>query len=373
MKRAMGVVAFGVTLFVALMHLDVVFQGIWYISGLITPVIVGLVLAFVLNVPVSGIEKKMNQLLKDKKAQPDKATVHMLSIVLTMLCLILVLTILGTLVIPELVNTVKSIVKLVEENWPDWLDTLEEFDINTTGIREWMSSFDMHNLIQNASGHAGSLIGSIANVATTTVSNVMTAITGIIIALYVLAGRDTLVRQTKKVISAYVKDSIADKIFHICTLVKEAYTKFLTGQCLEALILGIMIFLGFTIFRLPYAGLVGAVTAVCALIPYLGSVISCVLGVFLALMINPQKAVVCLAVYLAIQFIETQFIYPRVVGGSVGLSPLWTLIAVLVGGKLFGIIGMIFFIPFISVIYTLLREDVNVRLKNKKNNAFVPS
>ena len=203
--------------------------------------------------------------------------------------------------------------------------------------------------------------------ATATVSNVITAITGIIIALYVLGGRDTLARQTKKVICAYVKDSIADKIFHICTLVKEAYTKFLTGQCLEALILGIMIFLGFTIFRLPYAGLVGAVTAVCALIPYLGSVISCVLGVFLALMINPQKAVVCLAVYLAIQFIETQFIYPRVVGGSVGLSPLWTLIAVLVGGKLFGIIGMIFFIPFISVIYTLLREDVDIRLKNKRN------
>lgn len=237
MKHAMGVVAFGVTLFVALMHLDAVFQGIWYISRLITPVIVGLVLAFVLNVPVSGIEKKMNQLLKDKKKQPDKGTVHMLSIVLTMFCVVLVLTILGTLVIPELVNTVKSIAELVEENWPDWIDTLEEFDINTTGIREWMSSFDMHNWIQNASGHAGTLIGSIANVATTTVSNVITAITGIIIALYVLAGRDNLARQAKKVICAYVKDSITDKLFHVCTLLKEAYTKFLTGQCLEALIL----------------------------------------------------------------------------------------------------------------------------------------
>ncbi len=365
MKQTIGIVAIGVTLFVALMHLDVVFKGIGYVGGMITPVLIGLIMAFVLNVPVTGFEKRIDRLFAKRKRKPGKSAVHMTSIVLTLVCVALVLVILGTLVIPELVNTVKSIIGLVEENWPTWLATLEDLDINTTGIQEWAVSLDIENLFKKVSGHAGTVIGSIADAATSTVSSVATGVTGLIIALYVMGGRDTLARQTKNVLYAYVKEPIADRLCHVGALIKESYTKFLTGQCVEAVILGVLIFLGFTIFKLPYAGLIGAVTAICALIPYIGAFISCVLSVILALMVSPQKALMCLIVYLAIQFIETQFIYPHVVGGSVGLSPLWTLIAVLIGGNLFGIVGMIFFIPLVSVIYTLFREDVHLRLKKK--------
>ncbi len=365
MKQSIGIVAIGVTLFVALMHLDVVFSGLGYIGSLIAPILVGLIIAFVLNVPVTGFEKRINRLFANRKRKPGKSVVHMTSIVLTLVCAALVLVILGTLVIPELVNTVKSIVDLVEENWSKWLAALEELDINTAGFQKWAASIDIDNLFKKVSGHAGTVIGSIADAATTTVSSIFTGVTGFIIALYVMGGRDTLTRQTKNVLYAYVKEPIADKLCHVGSLIKESYTKYLTGQCVEAVILGVLIFLGFTIFKLPYAGLIGAVTAICALLPYIGAFISCSLSVILALMVSPQKALMCLIVYLTIQFIETQFIYPRVVGGSVGLSPLWTLIAVLIGGNLFGIVGMIFFIPLVSVIYTLFREDVHLRLKQK--------
>ena len=126
-----------------------------------------------------------------------------------------------------------------------------------------------------------------------------------------------------------------------------------------------MMFLAFTIFRLPYGSLVGVLTAICAIIPYVGAFISCSVSVFLVIIIDPMLAVRCLIVYLVVQFIENQFIYPRVVGGSVGLPPLYTLIAAMIGGKLFGIIGIIFFIPLMAVIVELVKEDVNRRLKNK--------
>ena len=180
-----------------------------------------------------------------------------------------------------------------------------------------------------------------------------------------MADRDKIAGQSRRLLYAYTKEKVADKVCYVCGLIREAYRKFLTGQCVEAVILGLLIAIAFTVFRLPYAGLIGAVTAVCALIPYIGAFISCGLSVLLALMISPEKALTCLIVYLAIQFIETQFIYPRVVGGSVGLSPLWTLAAVLIGGKLFGLIGMIFFIPLVSVAYILISEDVRSRLRKR--------
>ena len=144
-----------------------------------------------------------------------------------------------------------------------------------------------------------------------------------------------------------------------------SFSQFLSGQCLEAVILGTLMFLAFTVFRLPYGSLVGLLTAVCAIIPYVGAFLSCSVSVLLTLLIQPAAALRCLIVYLAVQFIENQFIYPRVVGGSVGLPPLYTLIAAMIGGKLFGIPGIIFFIPLTAVLIELVKEDALNRLKRR--------
>lgn len=371
-KRIIAVAVIGILLIISLTHFDLVLRFLSYVGNLILPIIIGLVIAFVLNVPVTGFEKLLGRIFKKRNRKTGNKAIHIVSIILTLICVALVLTVLGTLVIPELVRTIKSIAALVEEHWPSWLATLEKHNINTADIKEWISSLDFDGLIKKATENAGSVLGSIADITTSTVSIISSVVMGLVIAIYVLFSRERLGRQSKKVLYAYVKTGIADKVCHICTLIKTSYTKFLTGQCAEAIILGLLIFISFSIFRLPYAGLIGAVTSICALIPYIGAFISCGLGVVLALLVSPRKALMCLIVYLVVQFIETQFIYPRVVGSSVGLSPLWTLLAFLIGGRLFGLLGMIFFIPLVSVLYTLVKEDVDKRIRKKKKNEKLP-
>lgn len=367
-KRNIILIIVGIILLIALTHFELVISLAGHAWNLILPVVIGLVVAFILDVPVTGFENLFRKMTAKKKKKPKEKTIHGISIVLTLLCVILIVALLCTLVIPEVVRTVKSITELVKEHWPAWMAALEAQNIDTTLIKDFLTTLDLESTVKNIANSAGLVIGSIADVTTSTVSTIASAVIGAIIAVYILISRDLLLGQGKKVLYAYAKTEKADKVWYVCGLLKSAYTKFLSGQCLESVILGALIFISFTIFGLPYAGLIGIVTAICALIPYIGAFISCALGVFLALLDSPQKALLCLVVYLAVQFIETQFIYPYVVGGSVGLSPLWTLISVLIGGKLLGLIGMIFFIPLVSVIYTLIREDTYKRLEEKKKN-----
>lgn len=365
-KKIIAFIILCILLILGVTHYELALTAFNYIWNLFLPIVVGLVLAFILNVPVSNFERLFEKLTAKNKKKPKKKTVHIISLVLTIICILLVFTLLFTLIIPEITKTVKSIVLLVQEHWPEWKATLEEQNIDTSKITDFFANLDLQSILKKVTEGASVVIGSIANATTSTISAVSSAVIGTIIAVYVLLSRDILGAQAKKVLYAYTKQKTADKICYVCNLTKDSYSKFLTGQCLEAIILGILIFIAFTIFRLPYAPLIGFVTAVCALIPYIGAFVSCGLGVFLAFLESPEKALICLIVYLAVQFIETQFIYPYVVGGSVGLSPLWTLVSVLIGGKLFGLLGMIFFIPLVAVIYTLIKQDTNKRLEEKK-------
>ena len=363
-KRVFLYIAFAIGLYAVVTHLDKVIKMFGYVGNLFTPIVAGLIIAFILNVPVSGFEKLLARLTKGR-FRPKGKLIHLLSILLTAICVVLVIAVLGILVIPELAKTITNILEMIKDNGPAWIAALDRYNIDTSYLQKWMNEFNWENMISNISNYVRPLISSIASVASSTVSVAATVISGIIIAIYTLADREKIASQSKRVLYAYAKKSVADRVCYVCALIKDSYRKFLTGQCVEALILGLLIFFAFSVFNLPYAGLIGAVTSVCALIPYIGAFISCALSVILALMISPEKALICLIVYLVVQFIETQFIYPRVVGGSVGLSPLWTLAAVLIGGKLFGLIGMIFFIPLVSVVYILVSEDVGKRLKKK--------
>ena len=177
-----------------------------------------------------------------------------------------------------------------------------------------------------------------------------------------MLGRRELGRQCRSFLYDYFKKPTAERICHIAKLTHDTYAKFFSGQCIEVLILGTMIFLAFSVFRIPYAALTAVLTAAFAFVPYIGAFASCLIGVLLTLMAVPEKAILCFIVYQMVQFIENQFIYPHVVGSSVGLSPLWTLLAALLGGKLFGIIGIVFFIPLAAVISQLLHGDIEHRL-----------
>lgn len=365
-KRYLLVTVIGVSLFAALMNFPVVLAFVRKIISLILPVIVGAILALFINVPLSGIEKRLKRLFDKGRKKPSDKQLHIISFILTILCILFVLILVLTLLVPEIVRSSQRLYIQLEAKIPEWLVYLESHNVNARWLEELLADIDLEHIMQNISGSIDSFLMNIANVLSSTISNVIMAAFSIVISIYMILGKERVCRHARKLISAYIKPAWAEKIFHISQTFSKSFAKFLSGQCSEALILGTLMFLAFTIFKLPYGSLVGVLTAVCAIIPYVGAFISGAVSVILTLLIDPALALRCLIVYLVVQFIENQFIYPRVVGGSVGLPPLYTLISAMIGGKLFGIMGIIFFIPLMAATIELVKEDVQNRLCRNK-------
>ena len=366
MKQNFLLVAFGIILFAAVMNLKEVLSFLENIVGIFFPLLIGVILAFILSVPMNGIKRILIKAFSRTRLKPGDKVLDFLSLILTICLIILVGVLVGTVAIPQIVDSVKSIGYMLKEKWPEWAAVLRSYNIDTTPVTDWMENLNLASIVSKFLSGAGVVIDKLAGTAASTISVITTGAISIVVMFYVLVSRKDLERHTKKVLYAYLKKEIADKIVYVAGMIRTVYTKFLSGQFVEALILGTLMFIAFLIFRLPYAGLVAMLTAVCSFIPYIGAFFSCGIVVLLTLIVNPIQAIVCFIVYQVVQFIENQFIYPHVVGSSVGLSPLWTLMAVIIGGKLFGLLGMIFFIPLVAVFYTLFRESVYKRI-NRKN------
>ncbi len=367
-KQNLLIVIIGVCLFAALMNLHVVFHFMEEIMGIILPVIVGGILALFINVPMTGIEKRIRKMLKKRKKQPSDKCFRIISFILTFVCIALVLTLVFTLLIPELVRSMKGLYLLVEERLPQWIDYLESLDTEAEWLEEVLAGINLEKFVQSIGSGANLFFEGVMSTVSSAASVVVTTSFGLIIGIYLTLGKEQVCRHARKLIYAYLKPVWADNILHISQTFNRTFANFLSGQCAEAVILGILMFLAFSIFKLPYGSLVGVLTAVCAIIPYIGAFMSGAVSVILALLISPALAVRCLIVYLIVQFIENQMIYPKVVGGSVGLPPLYTLIAAMIGGKLFGIIGIIFFIPLMAVVVELVKEDAENRLRRRENH-----
>ena len=367
-KQNLLIVIIGVCLFAALMNLHVVFHFMEEIMGIILPVIVGGILALFINVPMTGIEKRIRKMLKKRKKQPSDKCFRIISFILTFVCIALVLTLVFTLLIPELVRSMKGLYLLVEERLPQWIDYLESLDTEAEWLEEVLAGINLEKFVQSIGSGANLFFEGVMSTVSSAASVVVTTSFGLIIGIYLTLGKEQVCRHARKLIYAYLKPVWADNILHISRTFNRTFANFLSGQCAEAVILGILMFLAFSIFKLPYGSLVGVLTAVCAIIPYIGAFMSGAVSVILALLISPALAVRCLIVYLIVQFIENQMIYPKVVGGSVGLPPLYTLIAAMIGGKLFGIMGIIFFIPLMAVVVELVKEDAEKRLSRRENH-----
>ena len=368
-RQNLLLIACGVAMFAAVTNLNIIKDFLGWLGGLLLPVLAGLVLAFVLSVPMNGIRRGLERLFSKAKRKPGSGALNALSLVLTYLCLVLVIALVGLVAVPEIVNSVKSISTTVKEKWPEWMAVLRSWNVDTDAINsavdQALAGLDFGKLLQSALSGAGSVLGSAVTVATTTISGVTTAVFTIIIGSYVLLDKGDLKRQSKMLIYAHLRRSHADRFCQICSLIQNTFTRFLSGQCMEAVILGLLMFIAFSVFRLPYAGVVAMLTTILAFVPYIGAFAACFVGAVLTLIGQPSKLILCILVYQGVQFIENQFIYPRVVGSSVGLPPLWTLAAALLGGKLFGILGMIFFIPLVAVIYSLVRDNTRRRLQRR--------
>lgn len=374
-KNYMLLIAFAVLIYAAAMHFGAVLGFLGKLVSLVSPLIIGLVLAFVLSVPMNGFEKLLGKLFKGSKSAARDKLITVLSFLLTIAAVLLLAVLVVTMLIPELVSSTKGVVEQIQQKLPQWMAVLNSYNIDTQQINEWLNSINLESFLATLTGSAGFVLDSVLNISTTIVSVVVNAGLGLVIMVYVLLSRKALKHQCRRVLYAYLSRAHADNIVHVASLIYQTFSKFFSGQCLESCILGSLIFIAFSIARLPHAGLIAVLTGICAFIPYVGSFISCSVGTLLILLSSPAQALLCLVVYLAVQFIENQFIYPNVVGNSVGLPPLFTLLAVMLGGKLFGILGMIFFIPLMAVVYALVREDIQRRDERKpipKNSKFSP-
>ena len=364
MKNCMLLIAFGVSLYACLNNFGSVIRFFQDIGGLLLPIIGGMIVAFVLNVPVKGFETLYSRLFRKINFQPKNGPLVMLSLLSTLACIVLIVILVSTMVVPQLISSVRSVYLTIQTRSPQWIAFLSEYGFDTTWITKQLSSLslsqiDVEHIVQNVLTGAGNFLSSALGIATSTISIIVNCFFSLVIALYILLSKKTLGRQCKKLLYVHVRKPIADCIYHVATLISKTYSKFLSGQCIEAIILGVLIFISFTIFRIPYAVLIAVLTGVLSFIPYIGAFFACFIGAVLVLMVNPLQALLSIIVYQVVQFIENQFIYPHVVGGSVGLAPLWTLVAVLIGGNLFGILGMIFFIPLVAVLYQLVKEYTN--------------
>ena len=369
-KQYLLVTVVGVTLFVALLRLSAVLAFAAKLIDLALPILAGGILALFINVPMTGLEKRLKSLFRKAKKQPSAKAIHLLSFFITLLGVALVLVLALTLLIPELVQSFHSLYVQIEANIPRWTAYLSAQNTDMGWLMSWLMSWlegiNWEQLLHKITAGIDTVLVNAVGAVSATVNIVVTASFALIISIYMSLGTESLGHHARTLVCAYLKPDHAAGVLKFCRLFRQSFASFLTGQCSEAVILGVLMALAFSIFRIPYGSLVGVLTAICAIIPYVGALISCVVSVFLVLLVDPVLAVRCLIVYLAVQFIENQFIYPRVVGKSVGLSPLYTLVAAMIGGELFGIIGIIFFIPLTAVVIELVKEDACRRLRTKE-------
>lgn len=353
-------------------------NNISYIAGifsnlisLLMPFIVGGVIAFILNVPMRQIEKHLFQ--GEKFAQKKFASLRRTcAYLLTLILVIAIITMALFVVIPQLVYTIADLVKMIPQQVQNVQGFLIEQFKAYPQLEEQIKSvaIDWDSVIKSSAdflttGTKGLISGGLGAV-TSIISGVTTFFVGFVFSVYVLFQKEKLGSQAKKIIYAFFSEKKADKIIEIAGLSEDTFASFLSGQCLEAVILGSMFCVTMLVIRLPYAVLIGIVIAITALIPIVGAFIGCAVGVILIGLVSPIKAVVFVIMFLVLQQIEGNLIYPHVVGNSVGLPGIWVLFAVTVGGNLFGIAGMLTFIPICSICYALFRTYVNDRLKKKK-------
>ncbi|QNM04752.1 AI-2E family transporter [Qiania dongpingensis] len=366
-KKILGFIAFGILLFVGLEHLSVVGNAFRWILGLLFPFLLGACIAFILNVPMRLLEEKVFRKLKGRKVWDliHRPVCMLLSIivVLAVLCLVIFL------VVPELIRTVSILSKSIPvfmENAQAWLIQLaKDWDISTERLEgvniDWKQMLEaMGKFLQDG---AATVVNTTIGVTSSIVSGVVNFFLAFIFSLYILASKEKLSEQFRKLMQVFLPEKRAGQFLRVCTVSNRIFSSFVTGQCTEAVILGVLCFLGMTLLRLPYAMVIGTLVGFTALIPVFGAFIGCFIGAFLILIVSPVKAVVFIVFLMLLQQLEGNLIYPKVVGTSIGLPGIWVLVAVTVGGSVFGIAGMLLFVPLCSVIYTLLRESVYRRLK----------
>ena len=370
-RKIKGLILFAAVVVLALMKFDLLCTAVVFLIGIIRPFLVGGMIAFVINIPMRFYERKLfahrNGKAAGKYLEKCKRGI---CLTLAYLSVILAIVLVAVTVIPQLVATLRLLPAQLSAfylNVINWLEVILEENPQAVAALEkmempainWEETLNVvADFLKNG---LGSMITSTVNVASGIISSTVNFFIALIFSIYLLTWKEKLADQFNRLLKAYMKPKVYRGTLKVFTLLNRNFSNFITGQCMGAIILGLMFVVCMSIFRFDYAVMIGVLIAFTALIPIVGAFIGCFVGAFLMMVDDPVKAFWFIILFIVLQQIEGNLIYPHVVGNSVGLPSIWVLAAVTIGGSLMGVFGMLVFIPLLSTVYMLLREDVNKR------------
>lgn len=371
MRNIKGLILFTAVVILVLMKFDFLCLTVGLVFGILKPFIMGGMIAFVINIPMRFYERKLfdNRKKKGKYLMKCKRGI---SLFLAFLSVVLALALVAVTVIPQLVTTVGELAYKLPMFYGGVIERLEVIFAENSELVSWLENMEMpkinweetvNTVLDFLKNGMGSMLSSTFTMASSIISNTVNFFIALVFSIYILAQKEKLQDQFDRLLKAYSNGKIYNGIKKVCRLLNQNFSNFITGQCMEAVILGTMFVFFMTIFQFDYAVMIGVLIAFTALIPIVGAFIGCFVGAFLMLVDDPVRAFWFVVMFIILQQIEGNLIYPHVVGNSVGLPSIWVLAAVTIGGSLMGVFGMLVFIPLLSTVYMLLREDVNKRTR----------
>lgn len=361
------IITFAILLYWGVEHLETILGVAGKLLGILFPFLLGGAIAFVVNVPMKNIERMLEPAFRGKRL-----LLRAVSIFLSFLMAIGIIAFVVMMVIPEVVDTMTQI----NAGIPQFLDNVNAWLLDLTknypDIKDFLMSFELNwaditkkalDMLQNA---AGNVVSSTWGFTTSVIGGITSAAVGFIFSIYVLAEKEKLAMQFRKIIYAYLPEPVVMHILKVGRLASRTFAGFISGQCTEAVVFGLLCYTAMVIFRFPYAACVSVLIGFMTLLPVVGAFLGTALGALLIMVNSPIKALWFIIMIMVLQQIDGNLIYPRIVGNSVGLPSLWVLAAVTVGGSLMGVVGMLVFVPLVSVFYALFRENVYKKLEKKK-------
>lgn len=371
-KKILFIILFGVVAFAAFQNFGRVLDTLQWFFWLFSPVITALCIAFVLNVLLSALETRVFKFMDNSKRRFVKKSKRPLCIVLTYLIAFAIIVLIIAVVIPDITATVLSLAERLPSFMNEakvWIeDTLEKFnlsqdlvpniEINWSGVGSTLKDI----LISNSNR----IFGDTVNITTSVISGVYNTVFSLLISIYILAQKERIGRFIKRFMKAFLPEKAAYTIFYVADKTYTSFSRFISGQLTEAVILGVLCFIGMTIFRFPNAAVISIFIGAAALVPIVGATIGAIFGFLLIIIVSPIKALLFIVFFIVLQQLEGSLIYPKVVGKSVGLPGVIVVCAVLVGGNIGGILGALISVPICAVLYVLLREAINKRLSAEK-------
>lgn len=358
LKDKVFLITYGILLFLIALNYNFFFNILGKILKVSTPFLIGLVIAYILNILVNTLEKRLLKKLKKSK--------RIISITLSLIFIFGFIIILSYILVPQIKNAGEIFVN----NIPTYQETINKYGrkiglsedkLNILGVENNKLGTNITNIIKN---NSDSIINASLGFASSLFSGLYNVIIGLVFAIYILLDKEHLTKQFKKILKVTLKENHYNKLVEILSLSNTTFTNYVKVMVVDASIVGLLCLMGMIIFDLPYAATISVLVGFTALIPIFGSYMGCLIGAFLIFMVSPIKALTYILYFIAFQQVEGNFIYPRIVSGRIGLPSIWVLVAVTIGGGLGGVVGMLIGVPIASIIYSLIKVNINKKSSN---------